>query len=76
MTPDTTAYQGLSLEQWRDIAQTNEQIDRMNKEQLAVLTKELYKHLTLTAAAYERQREFFLPYYREAVIGDMTSWSD
>ena len=76
MTPETTAYQGLSLEQWRDIAQTNEQIDRMTKEQLAVLTKELYKHLSIATAAYEKQRDFFLPYYREAVIGDMVKWSD
>jgi hypothetical protein len=67
---------GLTIEQWQEIAQVSERIDAMSKDDLATMAKELYKHLTLTAAAYERQREFFLPYYREAVIGDMTSWSD
>ena len=67
---------GLTIEQWREIAQVNEHIDAMDKEQLATLTKALYKHLTMATAAYEKQREFFLPYYREAMIGDMTSWSD
>ena len=67
---------GLTIEQWQEIAQVSERIDAMSKDDLATMAKELYKHLSIATAAYDKQRDFFLPYYREAMIGDMVKWSD
>lgn len=76
MIPETTAHQGLSLEQWQDIAKANEEIDGMSQKDLSVLAKELYRQLAVATNAYQMQRDFFLPYYREAVIGDMVAWTE